>query len=108
MGDVSLLEQSFVETGRAEIDGTFGPGFSDQLDQLAVGDWHGPIRSGLGIHLVKLKSRSTGQLPDLAEIRRLVEREWNNEKRITTRKQMNERMLEDYEVLIEWPKDSRQ
>lgn len=45
-----------------------------------------------------IKSRTKGQLPELGQIRSIVEREWSNEKRIATRKEMNNRFLEDYEA----------
>lgn len=106
VGDASLLPASFEQVGRQEVDGTFGAGFSELLDGLGFGDWQGPIRSGLGLHLVKVESRTTGKLPELAQIRNVVEREWKNEKRITTRQKMNNRFLEEYEVVIEWPNDS--
>ena len=106
VGDVSLLPPSFDRVGRQTVDGTFGTGFSSKLDELDVGDWQGPVRSGLGFHLIKIKSRMKGQLPGLAQIRPIVEREWSNEKRIATRKEMNDRFLEDYEVVIEWSENT--
>ena len=32
-----------------------------------------------------------------------MEREWANEKRLETRRMVNEQLLKDYEVEIEWP-----
>ncbi len=102
-GDASLLPESFDQGTRQVIDGTFGKGFSEELDKLTIGDWQGPVRSGLGIHLVQLESRTEGRLPNLAEIRSVVQREWSNDKRIAGRRKMNERLLGEYEVTIEWP-----
>jgi parvulin-like peptidyl-prolyl isomerase len=78
-------------------------GFSEELDKLTIGDWQGPICSGFGIHLIRLAARTEGRLPELAEIRSVVQREWSNEKRIANRRKINDRLLEDYEVIIEWP-----
>ena len=102
-GDASLLPESFDQDSRQAVDGTFGMGFSDELDKLTVGGWQGPVRSGLGIHLIHLEARAEGRLPEIAEIRSVVQREWSNEKRIANRRKMNDRLLEDYEVIIEWP-----
>jgi parvulin-like peptidyl-prolyl isomerase len=85
------------------VEGTFGLGFSGKLDGLTLGDWQGPIESGLGIHLIQVQSRMEGALPDLAEIREIVEREWVNERRFEMRRAMNEMLLENYEVVIDWP-----
>jgi len=103
VGDVSLLPPSFMDAHRRAVDGTFGTGFSEQLDQLQVGDWQGPIRSGLGYHLIKIQSRSEGRLPSLDQVRPIVEREWSNDKRQEIRKQINDRWLEEYEITVEWP-----
>jgi hypothetical protein len=105
VGDVSLLPSSFEDADRQAVDGTFGTGFAQKLDELEVGDWQEPVRSGLGWHLVKIESRTNGRLPDLNQIRRVVEREWSNEKRLEIRKQLNERLLKQYEVEIEWPSE---
>ena len=43
-----------------------------------------------------------GFVPELADIRPIVEREWANEKRIGTRQTINETLLANYDVVIEW------
>ena len=103
IGDVSLLPTSFDEASPREVDGTFGTGFSSELDNLEVGNWQGPVRSGFGLHLVRIDSRTPGRLPELAEIRPIVEREWSNARRLALRKEVNAKLLEGYDVLIEWP-----
>jgi len=102
-GDVSLLPEFFDQDSRQTVDGTFGAGFSSKLDRLTIGDWQGPVRSGFGIHLIRLAGRTESRRPELAKIRSIVQREFSNEKRIAARRKMNERLLEEYEVTIEWP-----
>lgn len=102
-GGAGLLPSSFSSAPGRVVDGSFGSGFSEKLDELTVGEWQGPVESGLGLHLVRLDFREEGTLPELAEIRPIVEREWANEKRLETRRMINEQLLADYEVVIEWP-----
>ena len=102
-GDAGLLPAYFENTPARDVDGSFGLGFADGLDALPLGDWQGPIESGLGLHLIQLESRKKGTLPDLADIRTIVEREWANEKRLETRGMVNEQLLAEYDVVIEWP-----
>jgi len=85
------------------VDSTFGTGFSGELDKLEPGSWQGPVKSGLGLHLVLLESATAGSVPKLDAIRRTVEREWANDKRQDSRKEFNDKLLENYEVVIEWP-----
>lgn len=102
-GDASPLAESFDQDSRQTVDGTFGMGFSEKLDKLTIGDWQGPVRSEFGVHLISLAARTEGRLPELAEIRSVIQREWSNERRIANRRKMNDRLLEKYEVTIEWP-----
>lgn len=107
-GDMSsqgygLLPAYFEFASAQTIDGTFGAGFSESLDKLETGQWTGPVESGFGIHLILLQERVPGFVPELADIRPIVEREWANEKRTETRQTINEKLLADYDVVIEWP-----
>lgn len=77
--------------------------FSQALDQMEIGAWQGPIRSGLGIHLVRLEARVVSRFPELAEIHPLVMREWSRAKRLELREALNASMLEGYDIVIEWP-----
>ena len=103
VGDVSLLPESVDDFSRRAVDGTFGTGFAQQLDSLETGSWQGPVQSGLGLHLVRIDNRVPGRLPELAEIREIVQREWSNAKRVELRAEINARMLEAFEVVIDWP-----
>ena len=103
VGDSGLLPRYYEATPAQSVDGSFGVGFSASLDALPTGEWQGPIESGLGLHLVQLRARVHGTLPDLTDIRPIVEREWANEKRLETRRLINEQLLSDYEVVVAWP-----
>lgn len=105
VGDVSLLPESFEQALPRSIDGTFGRGFAERLDGLPAGEWHGPIRSGLGLHLIRIERRTEGRLPALAEIRPSVEREWRNRERIERRRALDERLLEGYEIIVDWSEE---
>ncbi len=104
-GDAGLLPADFEATPARAVDGSFGLGFSESLDALPVGEWQGPIESGLGLHLIRIELLVEGSLPDLADIRSVVEREWANEKRLETRQMINEQLLSDYDIVIEWPSE---
>ena len=103
VGGGGLLPPSFEEASSQQVDGSFGTGFAATLDDLSTGKWQGPVESGLGLHLIRLASRTESRLPELSDIRPLVEREWANERRLENRRRMNERLVEAYEVVIEWP-----
>ena len=102
-GDGGLLPAALDGMPARAIDASFGAGFAAKLDELPIGQWQGPIESGLGLHLVRLESRVEGMLPALDDVRQIVEREWANEKRLETRRAINEALLAEYELAIEWP-----
>ncbi|NNK15128.1 MAG: peptidyl-prolyl cis-trans isomerase, partial [Desulfofustis sp.] len=83
------------------INRQFGSDFTTQLSDLETGTWQGPIRSGYGIHLVLIDERVESRDPDLAEIRPMVEREYE----LIMRKELKERIYanlrEKYTVVIE-------
>lgn len=100
-----LLPGQFDAVPSRVVNGTFGLGFAQRLDELATGEWVGPVESGLGTHLILLQDRVAGFVPELADIRSTVEREWSNQKRIETRRTINEALVANYEVVIEWPSE---
>ena len=104
-GDSVLLPTFFDASPSRVVDSNFGSDFSAKLDLLPLGEWHGPIESGIGLHLTRMNTRVKGTVPDLAEIRPIVEREWAHEKRLKSRRLINEKLLNDYDVVIEWPKE---
>ena len=81
LGDPTMLphEQSAMST-RA-IARTFGDAFAREVAALEPGTWEGPLYSGLGAHLVRITDRAQGRLPDLAEVRAEVEREYLAQRR---------------------------
>ncbi len=101
--DGGLLPASLDRASSRAVDGTFGSGFAAKLDKLPSSEWQGPIESGLGLHLVRIDSRAEGTLPELAKVRSIVEREWAYQKRLESRSMMNEALLQQYEVVIDWP-----
>ncbi len=105
-GDQTLLAGAFEKASKREVDGTFGLGFSAKLDALPVGEWSDPIRSGIGLHLIKIDGRVPGEIPDLDGAKSAVRREWENDRRTAMRDAFNARLLEDYEIEVEWPKAS--
>jgi hypothetical protein len=106
-GDPILIDRVFKDASSDEIKGQFGEKFLGELDQVPIGQWSGPIESGLGLHLVFITERKEGKEPDLNQIHDQVKREWANAKRV----EMNERAYRDllarYSVVIEQPAESK-
>ncbi len=76
----------------------FGEGFAKALAAMKVGSWEGPVRSGYGIHLVRLERRLPGRKPALDEVRLAVARDWEADRRAKAADAYYQRLRKDYDV----------
>ena len=70
--------------GERDLELQLGPKFVAELAELSTGEWVGPVDSSYGIHLVHIREKSLGRLPELEEIREDVKRGWLSERRRET------------------------
>ncbi len=100
-GDSFMLSYDFTLETPFEVARLFGQGFTEQLFQTETGNWHGPIESGYGLHLVRINERLDARAPELAAVIDKVRRDYMFEQRQRTNKQIYERFKEHYEIVIE-------
>lgn len=81
-----------------QIDGAFGTGFFEQLEDLPIGQWAGPVQSGYGPHLVKLNTYQAAHTPPLAEVREKVLADWRNALAEELNKAQEKAMRETYTI----------
>lgn len=85
----------------SDIARLFGRMFSDELEDLEIGHWTGPLESGLGLHLVFIGERIEGSLPELENMRDVVQREWFKQQQTEALDRLYERLQKEYPVEIE-------
>ena len=105
-GDATLLPKSLNSVTAFEVERNFGSGFSKLLDEQPLGVWSEPLQSGLGLHFVKLNTRDAGELPPLQQVRDAVVRDWMYDKTQTLRADLERKLLNEYEVVIDLPTKS--
>ena len=71
-GDPFALLREYADRTDREIAESFGADFPAALADLAPGDWHGPVTSAHGTHLVRVLTRSTPRTPALKDVRERV------------------------------------
>ena len=103
VGDPFLLERWIEAAPTTEIGKQFGEKFAAKLGDVPVGQWYGPVESGYGMHLVFVEERIEGRLPELAEVRDAVRREWTNARRLESNEKFFQSLLKHYTVTIEKP-----
>ena len=102
LGEAISLPRSVEAEARGELQSRFGKRFLNEIDLLEAGEeWQGPLPSGLGWHLVRLRERQLGEVPPLEVIRQQVENDWRNST-IEQRKEEAYQLLRDaYRIEID-------
>jgi len=103
LGDSLLMERSFTGAPASEVAKQFGENFAAKLGELSPGKWEGPVESGYGAHLVFVSERTEGRVPELAEVRDDVRREWANAQRLELNEKFYQELFKRYSVTIESP-----
>jgi hypothetical protein len=100
LGDVSLLPDHLDAATPDEIADDFGGAFAGAVAAQPLGRWVGPIRSGLGEHLVRITAREGSAPPRLDEVRTAVRRDWEDERRRRNAESYYEMVRKDYDVIV--------
>jgi hypothetical protein len=101
LGDASLMPAAFLEARVAEINAAFGTGFAEQLSGLPAGEWHGPLTSGIGLHLIWISEFSEARKPALDEVRGDVTRDLQATNYVKGLALLYERLGEKYTIVVE-------
>ncbi|GMR21606.1 MAG: peptidylprolyl isomerase [Gammaproteobacteria bacterium] len=103
LGDDFMLQNYYPEKDQVEIQKLFGSGFAESLLELLPGQWHGPVLSGYGVHLVYVSNISEPPAPVFAEVRERVVQDWKMDKGEELNEQFYASLREQYTVVIEEP-----
>jgi len=102
LGDPTLIPYEYRMATLEEIERSLGERFALDVVELEPGDeWLGPVNSAYGGHLLKVSARVNARLPDLAEVRAAVEREYLLERREELKDLAYAKLREGYDVTIE-------
>ena len=103
LGDRLPLPSNYESTTPSEIAKMFGRAFAERVSGLPVGEWSRPVESGYGLHLVLVSERSEDRMPELAEVREAVTRDWRVREREQTNEDLFQKLRERYHVVVEFP-----
>jgi peptidyl-prolyl cis-trans isomerase C len=76
LGAAISVPKSMDLASREEIAKIFGEQFADSVQKLRPNNWTGPIQSGFGVHIVRIKAVKAGVPAKLRDVRRSVENDW--------------------------------
>lgn len=101
LGDPFMLQYAYDRLIPDDIWRLFGRGFSEALASLEAGVWHGPLESGYGLHLVRIDDRVEDVLPPFEEVRELVQRDFDSDRRLQMNADFYAALRVRYEIEIE-------
>ncbi len=107
-GILFFSQQNFDDVSPADLKKTFGEKFASAISALPVGSWQGPIDSGYGVHLVYVAKYTPGRLPELAEVREQVRRDYFDARRREATDKFYTALLHRYSVRIEPPHEKKE
>jgi hypothetical protein len=101
LGDGLMLQNYYSEKEQTEIKKLFGSEFSKTLSTLSPGQWHGPVLSGFGVHLVYVSNIIKSPAPVFAAMRERVMEDWKFNKSEELNNQFYSSLKEQYTIVIE-------
>ena len=99
-GDSTMLETVQEAVTALDLEKLFGTDFTAEVLSLTEGKWSGPVRSGYGLHVVKIFDRTPGRIPELAEVRDKVKSDLQYEARRAAQEQGYQEIAGKYRVVI--------
>jgi hypothetical protein len=103
LGDRFMMQSHFAEVPYREIQRQMGSGFADAVMLLEPGQWHGPVLSGYGVHLVYVSGTIKAGDPALDDVREDVMNEYFRDQTEKFNAEYLEALMERYEVIMEDP-----
>jgi peptidyl-prolyl cis-trans isomerase C len=107
LGDSFMLQNYYPEKDQAEIQKLFGSGFAESLVDLTPGQWHGPVLSGYGVHLVYVDHVNEPPPPVFAGVRERVVVDWTTERSEELNEKFYANLRDQYTIVIEEPEQDK-
>ena len=108
LGDRFMLQDRYENSSAEDLAKDFGPNFAQSVFTLKPGSWQGPVRSGYGLHLVFIETKTPGRVPPFDEVAPDVKAAWLAEQRTNEWNKAYQAMRAKYEVELPatTPRDS--
>jgi peptidyl-prolyl cis-trans isomerase C len=100
-GDSFMLQSYYPERSEAELLKLFGRGFAKSVFELEPQQWHGPVLSGYGTHLVYVHDHLNAPPPNFTGVEEQVQQDWETDKREELNDQFIASLMGRYDVTIE-------
>lgn len=99
ISDPFILPNHFVDAKMDEIKRDFGRDFYAKIITLQKNKWVGPIKSGIGYHLVFLNEINTNELKKFEDVKNQVKRDYIFEKNMIIKDSISNRERKNYNII---------
>jgi peptidyl-prolyl cis-trans isomerase C len=106
LGEPLSVPRSMERATPGEIERDFGDSFASELAALSgkpTSAWNGPMISGYGAHLVRLRAVAASAAPRLSEVRQQAENDWRAATVEAREAAAYQTLLDSYTIRIEKP-----
>jgi len=100
-GDAIMLPPTFRSQTEQDVRSTFGEDFAAAVVELEPGSWQGPVRSGYGLHLVKVTELEPSRIPEWREVAARVVGDMEYEARNASKEQLYQEIAQNYQVVMD-------
>jgi hypothetical protein len=101
VGDRILLDGEIRDADARGVTSMFGHDFAEAVFKLEPGVWSGPVKSGLGLHLVAVSKIDQAEQRPFENVRTEVKDEWLRERQEIASREYLARLREKYGVVID-------
>jgi parvulin-like peptidyl-prolyl isomerase len=96
-----MVAHQFTDVAEHDVARSLGDDFLKAITISPTGSWQGPIKSGFGLHLVRIDNREQQMQAELSEVRDAVLRDWKSEKLKLTNEAVYNSMRSQYKISVE-------
>jgi len=101
LGDSFMLQTYYPQKAYFDISRLFGHGFADSVVALSAREWHGPVLSGYGVHLVYVHEHETNKMPEFEAVKERVQQEWLDKRQRELQDEFVSTVVSSYDVVFE-------
>ena len=101
LGDRLLLEPVYRDTTQQTVAALFGDDFAAAVFTLNPGEWSEPIKSGYGLHLVRLSEKKPPRQLTYSEARAKVAEQWREQRQRETNEKYFAGLLKKYDIVMD-------
>jgi hypothetical protein len=102
-GDRFMLQSYFQQASELEVRRQLGSGFAEAVMQLEPRQWHGPVLSGYGVHLVYIYELQRAPAPVFKDVEQSVLEDWQKEQQERFNAEFYESLKSRYDIVIAEP-----